>query len=112
MMSVYKQVLCFVQYLVEKIGLLRWLGNSVSMTAILGTTTSVVGTEPSLTTIVRLPNSGQLRMHTKSPEDTVKDVAMNGRFSLKQLFIAVIFLHACLHVYNLYIPVCCSTLTR
>ena len=35
MMSVYKQVLCFVQYLVEKIGLLRRLGNSVSMTAIL-----------------------------------------------------------------------------
>ncbi len=35
MMSVYKQVLCFVQYLVEKIGLLRWPGNSVSMTAIL-----------------------------------------------------------------------------
>ena len=29
MMPVYKQVLCFVQYLVEKIGLLRWLGNSV-----------------------------------------------------------------------------------
>ena len=35
MMPVYKQVLCFVQYLVEKIGLLRWLGNSVLMTAML-----------------------------------------------------------------------------
>ncbi len=35
MMPVYKQVRCFVQYLVEKIRLLRLLGNSVSMTAIL-----------------------------------------------------------------------------
>ena len=58
MMSVYQQVLCFVQSLVEKIGLLRRLGNSVSMTAILlatatpeGTAMSMVGTEPTLTTI-------------------------------------------------------------
>ena len=72
MIPVYKQILCFVQYLVENIGLLRWPGNSVSMTAYCWqrpfqkwTATSMVGTEPTLTTIVRLPQSGQLRMHTK-----------------------------------------------
>ena len=35
MMPAYQQALCFVQYLVEKIGLLHQLGNSVLMTAIL-----------------------------------------------------------------------------
>ncbi len=35
MMTVYRQVRCFVQYLVEKMGLLRRLGNSFLMTAIL-----------------------------------------------------------------------------
>ena len=35
MMPAYQQALCFVQYLVEKIGRLRWLGNSVLMTAVL-----------------------------------------------------------------------------
>ena len=34
-MPIYQQVLCFVQYPVEKIGRLRWLDNSVSMIAIL-----------------------------------------------------------------------------
>jgi hypothetical protein len=57
-MLVYQKVLCFVQYLGGKIGLLRRLGNSVLMTAILlamatpeGTAISMVGTESTLTTI-------------------------------------------------------------
>ena len=58
MMLVYQKVRCFVQYLVEKMGLLRRLGNSVSMTAILLEVAVQEGndyvrgrTEPTLTTI-------------------------------------------------------------